>query len=59
MFDSYEESVRAQADAEGKLSADVIHQLFQEHSSSFADYSSTVSDDAWDDADRVLCWLGY
>ena len=59
MFDSYEDSVRFHADAEGKLSADVIHQLFQEHSSSFANYSSTVSDEQWDDADRVLSWLGY
>ena len=59
MFDSYEESVRFHADAEGKLPADVIKQLFQEHSSNFANYSSTVSDEEWDDANRVLDWLGY
>ena len=67
MFTSYEESVRAHADAEGKLPADVIRQLFSEHcclspehpASSFAHYSSSVSDEDWDDADRVLNWLGY
>jgi len=59
MFDSYEDSVRFHANAEGKLSADVIRQLFQEHGSNFANYSSTVSDEEWDDANRVLDWLGY
>ena len=67
MFTSYEESVRAHADAEGKLPAAVIRQLFHEHcclspedpASSFAHYSSTVSDEQWDDVDRVLSWLGY
>ena len=67
MFTDYADSVRFHADAEGKLPADVIHQLFQEHcclplehpASSFAHYSSTVSDEQWDDADRVLSWLGY
>ena len=59
MFDSYEESVMAHADCDGKLPADVIRQLFQEHSSNFANYSSTVSDEQWDDADRILSWLGY
>ena len=59
MFNSYEESVMAHADCDGKLPALVIRQLFQEHSSNFANYSSTVSDEEWDDAERVLSWLGY
>ena len=67
MFTSYAESVRAHADAAGKLPADVIEQVFSEHCclspedprSSFAHYSSSSSDENWDDADRILSWLGY
>lgn len=67
MFTDYADSVRFHADSDGKLPADVIEQLFSEHcclspenpASSFAHYSSSVSDDTWDDADRVLSWLGY
>ena len=47
------------ADCDGKLPAQVIRQLFQEHGSDFADYSSTVSNENWDDGVRVLDWLGY
>jgi len=59
MFDSYEESVMVHADCDGKLPAQVIRQLFEEHGSDFADYSSTVSNETWDDGVRVLDWLGY
>ena len=59
MFDSYEKSVMAHADCDGKLPAQVIRQLFEEHGSDFADYSSTVSNENWDDGVRVLNWLGY
>ena len=59
MFTSYEESVLCHADAEGKLPAHVIRQLFDEHGSDFADYVSSTPDELWDDGKTVLNWLGY
>ena len=61
MFTSYEESVHAHADAEGRLSRHNIKQLFYDHGSSFKDYLewNKIDDDNWDMADLVLEWLGY
>lgn len=59
MFTCYEESVMAHADAEGKLSASVIKQLFDEHGSDIEEFLSQATDETFDDAESILDWLGY
>ena len=58
MFTSYEDSVYAYTDAEGKLSVPIIKQLFDEHGSNLSEFLESTGDN-WDDAEVVLNWLGY
>ena len=61
---TYEESVLAFADSEGKLNAFNVRQLINEHGLTVSDWVSDceargLSDDLLDDAQAILTWLGY
>ena len=49
----------AHADSEGKLSASVIKQLFDEHGSDINEFTTQATEDNFDDAETILDWLGY
>ena len=64
MFTSFEDSLIAHTDSEGRLQAHLVRQLLNEHGFTVSEWvkdceSRGKSDELLDHAETILEWLGY
>ena len=56
---TYEESFLDTCDAEGNAPSWAIRQIFEEHGSSYAEFTAYTPEPYWFDGEQILSFLGY